>query len=73
VTLRCTDCAPRKNKRGRPRRITHVPKSFYCVPVGKPVRDGGWNGAAWCAEHGPAHEDAVLYDAAKARRHWEKT
>lgn len=70
MTIRCTDCKP--GKRGRPRRVTHVPPSFW-KPNGTPVRDGGWDGAAWCSEHAADHPDATKFAPELARQTWDKS
>lgn len=48
--LHCTDCTPRKVD------ATHVPPNYHNK---KPVREGGWDGTAYCAEHAKNHPGAI--------------
>jgi hypothetical protein len=45
--MMCVDCG---------QDATHVPRSYLLDVAG---REGGWNGAAWCAEHAMDHADAI--------------
>lgn len=51
----CTTCGTARPKRRR--RAAFAPKSILLTRV--PVRDGGWDGTAWCDEHAPKGADVI--------------